>query len=167
MNFGFCYVGLAYMFLLFIPNIIWAKNKPQGYEKYAANENKVLAFLERTGEIFVTCFSLIFTDFNLRPFTPWSLWLAASFLLMVFYEIYWFRFFKSSRTMLDQYRSFLCFPVAGASLPVLAFFLLAAYGKNIPLTIAVIVLGIGHIGIHLAHAEEAKSEAKAGTECSE
>ena len=38
--------------------------------------------------------------------------------------------------------------------PVLAFLLLAVYGKNIVLGVAVIILGIGHIGIHLMHRRE-------------
>ena len=37
---------------------------------------------------------------------------------------------------------------------VLAFLLLAIYGKNIVLGIAVLILGIGHIGIHLMHRKE-------------
>ena len=45
-------------------------------------------------------------------------------------------------------------PVAGATLPVLAFLLLAIYGKNIILGVAVVILGIGHIGIHLMHRKE-------------
>ena len=77
-----------------------------------------------------------------------------SFALMVLYEIFWIRYFKSEKTMRDFYSNMLGVPVAGATLPVLAFFLLAIYGKNIILGIAVLVLGIGHIGIHLMHKKE-------------
>ena len=56
--------------------------------------------------------------------------------------------------MRDFYRSLLGIPVAGATLPVLAFLLLAVYGKNVYLYIAVMILGIGHIGIHWAHKRE-------------
>ena len=73
MHFGFSYVGLVYLVMLMLPNIIWTKNQPKDYEKYAQNENKVL---------------------------------------------------------------------------------LAVYGKNIILGIAVVILGIGHIGIHLMHRKE-------------
>ena len=52
------------------------------------------------------------------------------------------------------FSSILGIPVAGATLPVLAFLLLAIYGKNIILGIAVVILGIGHIGIHLMHRRE-------------
>jgi hypothetical protein len=162
MHFGFSYVGLIYLIMLMVPNIIWAKYKPRDYEKYVGNENKVLGAFERVGEVTVSTAVLIFSDFNLRPWTSWSIWLLVSFILMVFYEIYWIRYFKSERTMLDQYRSFLFFPVAGASLPVLAFFLLGVYAKNPVMIICVIILGIGHIGIHVNHEKEVKREEKDG-----
>ena len=154
MHFGFSYVGLIYIIMLTVPNIVWAKNKPKDYEKFVVNENKVLGLFERIGEVLVTTIALIFSDFNLRPWTWWSLWLVASFVLMVLYEIYWVRYFKSEKTMRDQYRPFLCFPVAGASLPVMTFFLLGIYGTNIFLLVSVVILGIGHIGIHLQHQKE-------------
>ena len=62
--------------------------------------------------------------------------------------------------MKDFYSSFLGVPVAGATLPVLAVLLLAIYGKNPFLLIAGIVLGIGHIGIHLMHRKELVGEKK-------
>ena len=68
-----------------------------------------------------------------------------SFVFMVLYEIYWIKYFKSKKTMQDFYSSLLGIPVAGASLPVIAFLLLAVYGKSISLLIAVVILGIGHI----------------------
>lgn len=76
MNFGFSYVGLIFLAMLMLPNIIWTKNQPKDYIKYVANENKVL---------------------------------------------------------------------------------LAVYGKNIVLGVAVLILGIGHIGIHLMHKKEIES----------
>ena len=154
MQFGFSYVGLIYLIMLMLPNILWTKNQPKDYEKYVKNENKVLLFLERAGEVLVTCLALIFSDFNLKPWSAWSWWLVASFLLMVCYELYWVRYFRSEKTMADFYSSFLGVPVAGASLPVAAFFLLAVYGRNPALMAAVMILGIGHIGIHLMHRKE-------------
>lgn len=53
-----------------------------------------------------------------------------------------------------MYSSLLGIPVAGATLPVVAFLLLGIYGRNIFLIISTIVLGIGHIGIHLNHKKE-------------
>ena len=154
MKFGFSYVGLIYLVMLMLPNIIWTKNQPKDYEKYVGNENKVLLAFERVGEVLVSCTALIFSDFNIKPWSPWSWWLVLSFALMILYEIYWIRYFKSEKTMKDFYSSMLGIPVAGATLPVLAFLLLAIYGKNIILGIAVIILGIGHIGIHLMHRRE-------------
>lgn len=149
---GFSYIGLLFMFMLLIPNLIWTKKQPQGYS--AENENKILSVLERVGEVLTTCFALLFSDFNLQEWSKWSLWLAVAFVLMIMYEIWWVRYFKSERKLTDFYRSFLGVPVAGATLPVIAFFLLGIYGKVIWMMIASIVLGIGHIGIHLQHRKE-------------
>ena len=154
MHFGFSYVGLIYLVMLMLPNLIWTRNQPKEYEKYVSNENKMLLGFERAGGVLVTCAAVIFSDFNLKPWSPWSWWLVASFALMMLYEAYWIRYFRSERTMRDFYSSILGIPVAGATLPVLAFLLLAVYGKNIVLGIAVVILGIGHIGIHLMHKKE-------------
>ena len=154
MNFGFSYIGLLFLLMLMIPNIIWSKNKPKDYDKYAENENKLLLVFERIGEIAVTCISLIFSDFNINKPSAWSIVLLVAFLLMILYEIYWIRYFKSEKTMKDMYSSILGIPVAGATLPILAFILLGAYGKNLPLIISTLILGIGHIGIHIKHKKE-------------
>ena len=49
------------------------------------------------------------------------------------------------------YRGFLGVPVAGAVLPVFAFLLLGIYAEVIWLILSSILLGVGHIGIHLQH----------------
>ena len=49
MKLGFSYVGLVYLVMLMLPNIIWTKNQPKDYEKYVGNENKVLLMFERIG----------------------------------------------------------------------------------------------------------------------
>lgn len=158
MHFGFSYVGLIYLVMLTLPNIIWTKNQPKDYDKYVNNENKVLLALERAGEALASCAVLVFSDFNIKPWSNWTWWLAASFVLMVLYEIYWVRYFKSEKTMRDFYSSLLGIPAAGATLPVMAFMLLAVYGRNIVLATAVFILGIGHIGIHLMHRKELETE---------
>ncbi len=151
-HFGFSYVGLIFLLMLFIPNIIWTKHQPKGYS--AKNENIVLIIFEKLGQILVTCISLVFSDFNIHGTFAWNIILIAAFLVMVIYECWWIRYFKSEKTLKDFYSSFLGVPVAGATLPIIAFLLLSIYGKVIWLTISVIILGIGHIGIHLMHRKE-------------
>lgn len=149
---GFSYIGLIFMLMLFIPNLIWTKKLPQGYNPQ--NENKILLFFERVGEVLVTCCALFFSDFNLHKWSDWSWWLVAAIVLMIMYECWWIRYFLSERTLSDFYSSFFSIPVAGATLPVIAFLLLGVYGKVIWLIISVVILGIGHIGIHLQHRKE-------------
>ncbi|HWS28887.1 MAG TPA: hypothetical protein VN512_02110 [Clostridia bacterium] len=153
-HFGFSYIGLIFLLMLFIPNLFWTKHKPKDYDPQ--NENRVLLAFERVGQALVVCTALIFSDINLRPWSLWSLWLAAAALVMLLYELWWVRYFRSQKTLGDFYSSFCGVPVAGATLPILAFFLLGIYGKVVWLMISTVILGIGHIGIHLQHRKEIK-----------
>ena len=154
MHLGFSYTGLIFLIMLVVPNLLWTRNQPKDYDKYVGNENRILLIFERIGEVLVSVLCLIFSEFNIGANVAWNIFLLIAVLLMVLYEIYWIRYFKSNKTMSDFYSSLLGIPVAGATLPVMAFGLLAIYGKNIFLGFAVIILGIGHIGIHLNHQKE-------------
>ncbi len=151
-HFGFSYVGLIFLLMLFIPNIIWTRYQPEGYS--SEGENRILAALEKAGEVITTCCALCFSDFNPQGISPRLLWLAAAFAAMVLYEIWWIRYFRSPRRLKDFYRGILGIPLAGATLPVAAFFMLGIYGQVIWMLIGSALLGIGHIGIHWQHYRE-------------
>ena len=145
---GFSYVGLIYLLALMIPNIVWMRL----HERHdSSGESKVLLAFERVGQVLCVVTLLIFSDTNPQSFDLWMLWLAASALLMVMYECYWIRYFRSRRTVRDFYRPMLGIPVPGAVLPVAAFLLLGMYGRLIWLSVAAVIFGVGHIGIHLGH----------------
>ena len=127
-HFGFSYVGLVCLLALFIPNLFWTKNKPKDYDP--SGENRVLLAFERVGQAWVTCAALVFRDFNWHPWTAWSWWLVGAAALMVLYEVWWFRYFRSEKTMRNFTAGLLGVPVAGATLPVLAFFLLGDLRKG-------------------------------------
>lgn len=152
-HFGFSYIGLIYLLLLFIPNIIWSKRKPEGYTP--EKENKALGLFEKVGQAAVTCIALIFSDYNPTKAGVWNIWLALSAFCMICYELCWIRYFKKP-TVVNFYKSFIGVPVPLATLPVAAFFLLGVYGKVIWLLLAAAILGIGHIGIHLEHFRQIK-----------
>ena len=154
MHFGVSYVGLIFLLMLFVPNLLWTKHMPKDYEQYAAKENKILLALERIGEVAVTALVLVFRDFNVQGMELRLLWLIGAFVLMLLYECFWIRYFRSDQTMEDFYSSLLGIPVAGATLPVMAVLLLAVYGRNPLLFAAGVILGIGHIGIHINHKKE-------------
>lgn len=154
MNIGFSYIGLIFLVMLMVPNLFWTKNQPKDYDKYVNGENKIFLRFERIGEVLVTCILLIFSDFNVQGISAWLAWLIAAFVLMIAYEVYWVKYFKSKKSMKDFYSSLMGIPVAGATLPVIACGLIAVYGRNPILFAAAIILGIGHIGIHLNHKKE-------------
>ena len=159
---GISIVGIVFLLMLFIPNIIWSKNQPEGYEESAKRENKLLLSLERAGEALVS--TLVLIDRRLDNIgtpsyggyipSPRLGYLILALILMILYELYWRKYFRSSRTLADMYSDYCGFPLAGASLPVFAVFLLGIYACNVFLTAAAVILGIGHIGIHLMHKKE-------------
>ena len=153
MNFGFSFVGLLFLLMLVVPNTLWSKNLPKDYEKYAQKENKILLAFERIGEVCVSIFAL-FCGVN---FTDTSFLLIIAFVLMILYEIYWIRYFESQKRMSDMYCDMLKIPVPGATLPVFAFLLLGFSCENIFLIVFSVILGIGHIGIHLNHKKDLES----------
>ena len=153
-HFGFSYIGLIYMLMLQVPNIVWARRKPDGYDP--SGENKALLAFERMGQALCTASILLFTYYNPQTFEPWTAWFIASALLMVLYEGYWFRYFRSTQTIRDFYRPLFGIPAPGATLPVTAFLLLGLYGRVIWLIVSSVILGIGHIGIHMQHIKESK-----------
>jgi len=159
MRFGFSWVGLVFLVMLFVPNGLWTRMKPEGYDGYAKNESRVLLAFERAGEVLVSCLALIFKNHDPRGVEPWLAWLGGALVLMILYEIFWLRYFRSKRTMRDFYGSLLGVPVPGATLPVAAALLIAVYGGDIFLLAAGVILGVGHIGIHLRHRKEALAEA--------
>lgn len=153
---GFSYVGVLFLIMLFVPNSIWAKNQPDGYSEIAKNEKRFFVVFERVGQVMVTCCAVIFSDFNLKKISLWSLWLAAGFVLMLIYEMAWVRYFKFGHTLKNMYGKFIGIPVPLALLPVLAFLLLGVYGKSVLMIASVVILGIGHIGIHIQHYKKIK-----------
>lgn len=145
MNFDFSFVGLIFLIMLFVPNIIWNYFKPIDYE--SKDENRILSILEKVGQVLTVAFSLFCGN-------EFSLILCISAIMMFLYEIYWVRYFRSSRTRGDMYGNFGHIPLPGATLPVVAFLFLGIASKNMLLVISSIILGIGHIGIHYDHRKE-------------
>ena len=156
MQLGFSIVGIVFLAMLFIPNIAWGRNLPEGYAELSGHESRVLLALERIGQVATTCSAVAFVcpkGFSL----PWLLWLVVAFVLMLVYEIAWTRFFASGRQLASMYEPLGPVPIPLASLPVVAFALLGVWYLS-PVTVAsAVILGIGHIGIHLEHLRELRS----------
>lgn len=153
MQFGFSVMGVLFLAMLFVPNIIWGRRQPEGYAEIAGQENRVLLVLERIGQVACSCAALVLVcpwGFSF----PWILWLAVALLLMVLYEIAWMRYFKGGERLSDMYRTLGPVPIPLASLPVAAFVLLGVWYQSYVMVAAAVILGIGHIGIHLGHQKE-------------
>ena len=77
-------IGVIFLAMLLIPNIIWSFNKPEDYDRYVKNENGMLLAFERVGEILVIVFSLFFNNYN----NDFVLCLIIAAVLMILYEMY-------------------------------------------------------------------------------
>jgi len=154
-KFGICLLGIAFLFVLYVPNIVCAFYLPKDIKEYSKKENKLLKALELVGQVGISVCVVIFTDFTPRivysdkglqfPGNIFLLFIAL--LLMVLYILFWVNYFFSRRTMADLYYDFAGIPFAGATLPVLIALLLGSYGGNLIMIAFAIILGIGHIGI--------------------
>lgn len=155
MQFGFSAVGLVMLAMLFVPSIIWGRRQPLGYTEIAERKSPALCIFERVGQIAVTASALVFVCPEGYAM-PWLLWLAPTFALMLLYEAAWVRYFRSDGEVRDMYRPLGFIPVPLATLPVAAFVLLGIWQQS-PITVAAaIVLGVGHIGIHLGHLKDCR-----------
>lgn len=65
--------------------------------------------------------------------------MIAAYVLMIMYELWRARCFRSGRKQPDFYSSFFGIPLAGATLPVTAFFMPGIYGKVVCMLIAAII----------------------------
>lgn len=140
------WIGIIYLVLLFIPNILWTKCQPIGYD--SSHENKILLLFERIGEVLVSIFAVCsFQSLDIH----FDLLMMFSIICMFFYELYWLRYFRSGHTLLDFYQSFLMVPVPGATFPIAGFLFLGLSQHHFCLMISTFILAIGHIGIHLQH----------------
>ena len=151
---GVSIVGMVFLLMLFIPNIIWSKNLPDGYEESAKHENKLLLTLERAGEGLVSTLVLIDRRTDRFSLSPRIGYLVLALVLMILYALYWRKYFLSAHKLSDMYSDYCGFPLAGASLPVFAVFLIGIYACNVFIIVSAVILGIGHIGIHLMHKKE-------------
>ncbi|MBR1684588.1 MAG: hypothetical protein IJ708_05575 [Clostridia bacterium] len=144
MRLGFSYVGFVYAIMLLFPYLRERRKLPEEDRRCARPEGGVLRVCQRIGAILTCAVGLLFSDFNLREWTLWSLWLCASMLCMACYVLY-----HLSRGRDRSGRLF-----AGAICPVLVFLFLGIYGVNVWLMLAAVLYGIGNIGLRLLAARE-------------
>lgn len=149
--FGFSFIGLVFLAMLFVPNLLFASAAPEAFSALSAQEPRILVVLERTGQVLSCVFLLCTRSLRIGAPNGRQALLIAAFALMILYEIWWIRYFRGSHTPEDFYSPFLGIPVPGALLPVAALLLLGIYAESLWLLASGAVLGIGHITIHILH----------------
>lgn len=149
---AFSPLGAAFLGMLLFPNVLWARLRSREADPAAPNENQLLLTLERVGQV-ATTIAVLFTPASDSPGTARLACLVASLLAMFLYELSWLRYFRTDRSVARLYRSLGPVPLPLALLPVLSILLLALYEVHVVLLGAVVVLGVGHLGIQRQHAK--------------
>lgn len=149
MSFTFSPLGAVYLAMLFVPNAVWALSRRERGSA-PGKERPALVALERVGQATTTLASLV-SPAAPAPGSARFACFGVSLLAMALYELGWLRYFQSDRSAASLHRSFGPIPLPLAVLPVLGFLLLGVYELNVPLLAAVLVLAVGHIGIHWRH----------------
>jgi hypothetical protein len=152
-DFRFSPLGTAYLAMLFVPNLLWAGRRSRRANPGEPKENALLLTLERVGQAGTTIAALVLPA-NQTPGPVRLTCLAVSLLAMALYELSWLRYFGGAETTVNLYRSLGPIPMPLATLPVLGFILLALYEVHPYLLAGVLILGVGHIGVHGQHARQ-------------
>lgn len=118
-------------------------------------ESSTMRLFERIGQVAVSASALIFACPQGYAL-PWLWWLIAAFALMLLYEVAWARYFRGDGELGDMYVPLGFIPLPLATLPVVAFILYGIWQQSPTTVIAVIILGIGYIGIHSQHLRDLK-----------
>ena len=155
MSFAFSPLGAAYLAMLLCPNLLWARAHTATPDRAAPDENRLLLTLERVGQASTTI-AVLFVPAGPSPGPTRLACLGASLLAMVLYEVSWLRYFRTDRTDASLYRSLGPVPLPLAILPVVGLLLLAVYELHLLLVGTVVVLGVGHVGVHRGLAVRAR-----------
>ncbi len=146
-HFGFSYIGLIALLMLFIPNLFWIRQKPADYDD--SDENKLLLAFERIGQVSSVPVALIFSVFNPQLTSPRSIQLFRPPCYAVLQNFAGFVVFR--RTWCCQFLSKSVWYPGSACRFACLFLCLGIYGKVVWMIPSVVILGVGHIGIHLQH----------------
>lgn len=152
-RFGFSWLGVAFVVALFLPNIIWAKNRPRNADPQWGQSSVALG-LERLGQILVCAAAITCARLQLGTWRSASWMIVAAAALMVAYEVWWARYFKEHRNDPGFYSGFIYIPVSGAFLSLGSFLLLGIFAQDLLLIASVGVLAIGRAGVDQAHKKE-------------
>lgn len=154
-DFHITWPGVLHLLLLLVPNLLWLCHRPEGPD--TVRESRILQNFERIGQVLVVT-GLLCWPFPSPALRPWSLWLAASLLLMALYEVWWIQYFRGPATHAAMHSPLWGIPMAGATLPSAALLLLSVYGRSITFLLAAVVFAVGHVGIHWQHHRASRRE---------
>lgn len=153
-RFGFSWLGVAFVVTLFVPDIVWARNRPGGPEPQATSS--MALGLERLGQILVCAALITCEPLQIGAFDPASWLVVGAAALMAAYEVWWAKYFRKHRNEPGFFGGSLYIPIGGALLSITSLLLLGIYARDLLSIAAVAVLGIGRVAVDQEHRKQAR-----------
>lgn len=155
---GFSCFGAALLFAIALPKLILRLAWPPAPQ--ASPENRILAAMKRIGAAAAATAALIFTAWDPVIFrgadgylyVPGdNLYLLLILGLLAVYARFWIRRFRNGCPRAAPYADFAGFPATDATLVFLMLLLLGIYGRQLLMTAAAVIFGVGAIGPAVRH----------------
>jgi hypothetical protein len=143
---GFSIIGTVIAILILFPSIIFYTIFPPKNPSIKIKEvNGVFTVLERLGQ--ASCLLFLIMSGNYIRIDNINIFTVFMVICIVIYYFLWVRYIISGRDTRLMLKPFLLVPIPGAVFPVCAFTFAALWG-NVPLlSIASLILGIGHFTV--------------------
>ncbi|MFA9380096.1 MAG: hypothetical protein ACERKO_03445 [Acetanaerobacterium sp.] len=140
----FSWIGLWIAAAILLPNLLFVFFAPRNVPKGLRDLHPAFTVLENGGRAAVFAILILFAG---GGFASPDVWLALMCLCIAVYYALWLRYLRGKREFTCLFSPLWFIPVPMAVFPVLAFAFAAAWGRSLPLGIAVAVFGVGHLAI--------------------
>jgi hypothetical protein len=141
---GFSLIGTILALLIILPSILyWLLFPPRNVPEAAGTgAGHLFGVLEKTGQM--ACIALAVLSGGNFLAHGFGLWAALTAACMILYYALWVRYIAAGRAYALLYKSLWGIPIPMAVFPVLAFFFMALWSRQLWLGAAAAVLAAGH-----------------------
>lgn len=143
---GFSIIGTIIAFLTIFPSIIfYTKFPPKNPSVKIKEVNIILRIFERVGQ--ALCLMLLIISGNSMRIDNINIYTIFMIFCIIIYYFLWIRYVTKGQDTGLMLKPFLGVPIPGAVFPVCTFAFAALWSNNILLSIATLILGIGHFAV--------------------
>ncbi|MGG0715973.1 hypothetical protein ABE096_00035 [Robertmurraya massiliosenegalensis] len=140
---GFSIIGLIIVMFILAPNILFSIYRPNNIPAGMKDKESIFTISERLGQF--GCIFLLIVLKDSIDGNPLDIYFMLMSICIVFYYYLWVRYFVQGRNFSSLFKPLGFIPIPMALFPVLAYAFAALWLNSIWLSLAVILLAIGHL----------------------